>query len=519
MVSDDNDIDSLNTFRNAIDIICKEHKKYETEKNLWLVEREQLQNKILLLENNFKSQEKVKLELAKRVKILEHSLKQERLRTTPENKIVYSNAPSEHISPTVHFQANVESESNDTIVVMAPNSPQVVEEGASNHERKASVTSTSRIPSKSSEPFVASDKDLNTSNISNLFLSNSQLQTNSDSGDDSISWSLLSSYRSHVDGVRTVNFHPKLPLLISGSEDGTAKIWNCQPAIAALKGGHVDDSKAFEPIATLRGHRGAVLTSAFNADSGLTFTGGIDGKIGVWKTPSPKCEAYAPQGKVSSHRICWFTKHTDAVWGLEPYPNQSLLLSIGADGFLNTWNFNQAENPCISSISYTSDDNKIQSPTTLTITPDGKIFVGYSSGELVEFDSETRQTLRVANSESRITALVSHPSSSLILSGHLDASVKFFDVRCNKWFHSMKAHSETISSLAIDNSGQYLLSSSHDSSVRTWNLANQRCINDLSEHQTHRKKFDEGVHSIALHPHLSLCATGGADAVIKLFSS
>ena len=40
---------------------------------------------------------------------------------------------------------------------------------------------------------------------------------------------------SHFDGVRTLAFHPVEPVLITGSEDHTLKLWNLQKTVPAKK--------------------------------------------------------------------------------------------------------------------------------------------------------------------------------------------------------------------------------------------------------------------------------------------
>ena len=42
----------------------------------------------------------------------------------------------------------------------------------------------------------------------------------------SVRWNLKYTLRSHYDAVRAIQFHPVEPVLITASEDGTAKLWN-----------------------------------------------------------------------------------------------------------------------------------------------------------------------------------------------------------------------------------------------------------------------------------------------------
>jgi WD40 repeat protein len=64
--------------------------------------------------------------------------------------------------------------------------------------------------------------------------------------------------------VRTVAFAPGGGLVVTGSDDGTARIWR----VATGRVFHV-----------LRGHRGPVLSAAFSPDGALVATAGFDGTV------------------------------------------------------------------------------------------------------------------------------------------------------------------------------------------------------------------------------------------------
>lgn len=54
----------------------------------------------------------------------------------------------------------------------------------------------------------------------------------------------------------------------------------------------------------------------------------------------------------------------------------------------------------------------------------------------------------------------------------------------------------------------------HDCSLRLWNLDNKNCIQEMT---SHRKKHDESIHCIAFHPNKPFIASGGADAIVKIY--
>ena len=103
---------------------------------------------------------------------------------------------------------------------------------------------------------------------------------------------------SHMDAVRAVAFHPSQPLIISGSEDNTVKVWLLDTAKAfaltenaSPRHAHSTPQYDVEPIITFRGHtcgactrvppnpcvRGAVFAVATGDE--LCYSAGLDTSI------------------------------------------------------------------------------------------------------------------------------------------------------------------------------------------------------------------------------------------------
>lgn len=79
----------------------------------------------------------------------------------------------------------------------------------------------------------------------------------------------------------------------------------------------------------------------------------------------------------------------------------------------------------------------------------------------------------------QINQIVNHPCQELAFSAHEDKFIKYFDLRSYECTHSMIAHLESVSSLAIDMRGDHLLSGGHDSSLRVWDIRKKTCTQEL----------------------------------------
>ena len=81
------------------------------------------------------------------------------------------------------------------------------------------------------------------------------------------------------------------------------------------------------------------------------------------------------------------------------------------------------------------------------------------------YDSSNKQkivklTLQDGTPVGAISRVVTHPTLPLSITGHEDRHIRFFDNRTGKQTHSMVAHLDAVTSLAIDGHGLYLISGS-----------------------------------------------------------
>jgi len=351
-------------------------------------------------------------------------------------------------------------------------------------------------------------------------------------------WKPLITLRSHLDGVRSVAFHPTEPILLSASEDGTAKFWNLSEPLKNKKKKVKSNEIHLEPSYTYLGHRGMVTTVACKADnkSNLAFTAGVDGNVIVWRLPTSKQDAYAEFGKCAYFRQSVF-KHGDAVWGIAVHPTSNLIFSVSADGKVSGWQTeeNGPTTPRYAMEHKDAKTNVLAIPTSIAMMAqdNSKLLVGYSNGDLCVVDAETAKTVNTilpseaesgelawpANSSKQINCIASGPSlANLVLTASVDQCVRYYDVTQSRCQHVMRAHRDTVTSVSLDPNGQFFVSSSHDQGMRFWDVNTRKIVQDLDPHQTHQKKFDESVHCVVYHPSQSVLASGGADSVIKIYS-
>uniref|UniRef100_A0A8D2J9Z3 Striatin n=1 Tax=Varanus komodoensis TaxID=61221 RepID=A0A8D2J9Z3_VARKO len=325
-------------------------------------------------------------------------------------------------------------------------------------------------------------------------------------------WNPKFTLRSHFDGIRGLAFHPVEPVLITASEDHTLKMWNLQKTSPAKKSTSLD----VEPIYTFRAHTSPVLCVVMSSNGEQCYSGGTDGVIQGWNTTNPNIDPYDSYDPSVLRGA--FVGHTDAVWDLVYSGTHQRLLSCSADGTIRLWKHPQG----LTFLIFCFVEMGIPSSVDLVSSDPSHMVASFSSGHTSIFNMETRQRIltlesnidTMLSSSCQINKVISHPTLPISITAHEDRHIKFYDNNTGKLIHSMVAHLDAVTSLAVDPNGLYLMSGSHDCSIRLWNLESKTCIQEFT---AHRKKHDESIHDVAFHPSKCYIASAGADALAKVF--
>lgn len=112
----------------------------------------------------------------------------------------------------------------------------------------------------------------------------------------------------HTRGVNWAEFHPKLPLIVSGADDREVKLWR------------MSESKAWE-VDTMRGHINNVSSVAFHPKHEWIVSNSEDKSIRVWDISRQT----APQS---------FRRESDRYWILATHPSKNLLAAGHDSGLL-----------------------------------------------------------------------------------------------------------------------------------------------------------------------------------------
>ncbi|KAJ9131348.1 Striatin Pro11 [Pleurostoma richardsiae] len=335
--------------------------------------------------------------------------------------------------------------------------------------------------------------------------------------------------------------------IFSGGQDAAIRVW---------ERGRVD------PKATLDGHTDAVwalcvlpatLGSLFgqpnpygSPDRILLASGAADGTVRIWavsappQLTSPQPASGAGGRKGGSGRVRGNSMSSGSAFPSSPQPNMA-----SNSPFHHT---------LVHSISRPNSD---ASPTCITaLSPSGESFVvSYSDAAIIVYDTRTGEEIgSMASLETYdgtvytgVNAIVAttvgldqspHQGGlgeddagggptgggramagsgveGVIISGHEDRFIRFFDANSGQCTYNMLAHPAAISSLSLSPDGRELVSAGHDASLRFWSLEKRSCTQEITFHRIMR---GEGVCSVVWSQDGRWIVSGGGDGVVKVFT-
>ncbi|XP_065889852.1 transducin beta-like protein 3 isoform X2 [Dysidea avara] len=154
----------------------------------------------------------------------------------------------------------------------------------------------------------------------------------------------------HSKDINSLDVSPNDKLIVSGSQDGTAKLWR-------VEGGAL--------VGTLRGHRRAVWCVKFSPFDQCVATGSGDGTIKLWAIADNSC-------------IKSFEGHTSSVLKVMFISRGMQLASSGGDGLVKIWSIKTTE--CVATL-----DEHTGKVWTVTGDTNGDLLISGGADSLICF--------------------------------------------------------------------------------------------------------------------------------------
>jgi ribosome assembly protein SQT1 len=304
----------------------------------------------------------------------------------------------------------------------------------------------------------------------------------------------LQHFPNHNGSVFAVSCHPTEPLAASGGEDDLGYIWD------------ITDG---EVIVKLTGHTDSVSNTAFSSDGELVATGGMDGKVRIWRRV----------GKENYRTWEFLTElqGPDEVMWLRWHPKGTVLLAGSNDTTVWLWQLPSGNTMQV----FAGHTGPVQCGE---FTPDGKrIVTACAAGTLMFWDPRSPNAIFKLNPQDAgfdldgITSLAINPSSSLAVVGGTSGSVRVVSLSKGEVVGALGGHAEGESIEAvqfIDLGG----TSGGSGVVITGGTDGKACIWDVSTMRLRATlEHKDAITTVLAHPapKSHLVVTASADKTLK----
>jgi WD40 repeat protein len=236
--------------------------------------------------------------------------------------------------------------------------------------------------------------------------------------------------------------------LVSGSEDGTVKVW---------------DAVTDRELLALKGHTRAVRGVAISADGRTIVTGSWDGTVRLWDARTGQ-ETRTLKG------------HTGQVLGVAVSGDGRTVVSSSVDFTARVWDARTGQ-------AGARLDGPVGAVLGVAISGDGRTVVS-ATGETVKvWDAHSGQELfTLVGHADLVYSVAISADGKRIVSGSVDGAVKIWDAAGGKELHTLTGHKGAVYGVAITPDGKRVASGGEDRTVNVWDAETGKLERTLTGH-------------------------------------
>jgi WD40 repeat protein/serine/threonine protein kinase len=265
-------------------------------------------------------------------------------------------------------------------------------------------------------------------------------------------------------------------LVVTGSEDGTARLWRADTGRAAG--------------APLR-HHGPVRAVTLSRDGRLVLTGSEDGTARLWRADTGR-----PFGPA--------LRHASPVAAVAFHPSGRLVLTAAEDGALRFWAVATGRRAAPALPRQTEHVAKV------AFSPDGR-FVLANCGQVVRlWETATGTPCGEIQHDQRVRDVAFSPDSRLVVTGSDDKTAWLWNLAGRRPVAKLTGHQGWVRAVAFSPDSKYVLTGSHDQTVQLWDA---RTGAPLGVELRHRSSITDAAFS----PDGKTILTGCGDGTARLW--
>jgi len=288
---------------------------------------------------------------------------------------------------------------------------------------------------------------------------------------------LVRTLAGHATRVLAVAVTPDGRYAISGSWDGTLKVWEIETG---------------REVRTLAGHAAGVHAVAVTPDGRYAISASSDRTLKAWELETGR-------------EVRTLAGHEDWVYAVAVTPDGRYAISASRDRTLKVWELETGREV------RTLAGHK-SGVLAVAVTPDGRHAISGSVDRTLKvWELETGRKVRtLVGHEDDVFAVAVTPDGRYAISASADRTLKVWELETGRQVRTLAGHEGGVRAVALTPDGRYAISASGDRTLKVWELETGRKVRTLVGHE-------DDVFAVAVTPDGRYAISGSEDYTLKVW--